>query len=178
MKGRLPKPTATQIAAGDPSKLGKRKLQEKLESEPAATCGLPACPSHLKGRARNVWEFWAEELAVMNLDRKPDAQMLEGACSAYARAVQADLEVERVGITVTESIVDKDGEVIPLKVKKNPAVDVSNAAWRQVRAFCSEFGFSPVSRTRLAVEKRDESAADLMAILSQPRDRGNADSVN
>lgn len=170
MKGRLPKPTTIQIAAGDPSKLGKRKLQEKLESEPAATCGLPDCPGHLKGRARQVWTFWAEELAVMNLDRKPDAQMLEGACSAYDRAVEADIEVNDRGITIEEPLVNKLGDVVGYKIKKNPAVDVSNAAWRQVRAFCSEFGFSPVSRTRLAVEKRDESTADLMVALSQPRE--------
>lgn len=158
-----------QIAAGDPQKLGKRKLQEKLESEPAATCGLPECPRHLKGRAREVWTFWTTELAVMQIDRRPDAQMLEGACVAYSRAVQADLEVERVGITVSESTVADNGEVIVLKIKKNPAVDVSNAAWRQVRAFCSEFGFSPVSRTRLAGSGTKDKSESLMDLLSAPR---------
>lgn len=171
MRGRKPKPTATQISEGDPRKRGVNKLRERLAAEPKPEAGLPDCPRHLRGRARAAWTFWSDALVVMGIDKRPDAQMLEGACVNYARAVTADLEVEKVGITVIESIVDKEsGEVIPLKVKKNPAVDVSNAAWRQVRAFCSEFGLSPVSRTRLSVERKDDAGMDLMAILSRSRD--------
>jgi phage terminase small subunit len=47
---------------------------------------------------------------------------------------------------------------------------VSNAAWRQVRAFIGEFGFSPVSRTRLSIEQKDNGVEDLMSILSKPRE--------
>ena len=112
----------------------------------------------------------------MNLDRRPDAMMLEGACVNYARAVEADLVVVREGITVEESVLDNEsGERIVLKVKKHPAVEVSNQAWRQVRAFCSEFGLSPVSRTRLSIEKHESAGADLMELLSRPRaPRANA----
>lgn len=171
MRGRKPKPTARQIAEGDPRKKGKGKLREKLAAEPDAKRGLPACPRHLRGRARSAWNFWAEELASMNLDSRPDAMMLEGACVGYARAVKADLQLEKEGLTVVESTVDKEsGEVIPLKVKKHPAVEVANAAWRQVRAFCSEFGLSPVSRTRLTIEKPDGKGEDLLALLSRPRE--------
>jgi P27 family predicted phage terminase small subunit len=49
--------------------------------------------------------------------------------------------------------------------KKNPAVEVSHAAWRHVHKFCSEFGMSPVSRTRLAIEKKVDPMAELKAIL-------------
>jgi phage terminase small subunit len=45
---------------------------------------------------------------------------------------------------------------------------VSNRAWTLVKSFCSEFGLSPVSRTRLAIEKPGVEEADLMAKLSQP----------
>jgi P27 family predicted phage terminase small subunit len=169
--GRKPKSTAAQIAAGDPRKIGARKLKEKLANEPVATKGLPDCPEHLNGRARGAWEFWAVELADMNLDRRPDAQMLEGACVNYGRAVDADLIVERDGLIVDEfGMVGEPGaqEAVLLKRKAHPAIAVSNAAWRQVRAFCSEFGLSPVSRTRLAIERKDD-AGDLAKILMQPR---------
>jgi P27 family predicted phage terminase small subunit len=170
VRGRKPKPTARQIAEGDPRKKGKRKLEEKLAAEPNTTRGLPACPRHLKGRARAAWTFWVAELADMGLDRRPDAMMLEGACVNYSRAVQADLIVERDGPMVEESMIDeKSGERIVLKIKYHPAITVSNAAWRQVRAFCSEFGLSPVSRTRLTIEKKDDGLEDLAKILSQPR---------
>jgi P27 family predicted phage terminase small subunit len=171
MRGRKPKPTARQIAEGDPRKKGKNKLAEKLAAEPSATRGLPACPRHLKGRARAAWGFWTAELRDMGIDHRPDAMMLEGACANYARAVEADLIVARDGIMVEESAIDEESkERIVLKAKYHPAITVSNAAWRQVRAFSSEFGLSPVSRTRLTLEKKDSAAEDLAAILSRPRE--------
>lgn len=112
---------------------------------------------------------------MMNIDHRPDAMMLEGACVNYARAVLADQQLEREGITVEEKYVDEDsGEVIVLKVKKHPAVEVSNAAWRQVRAFCSEFGLSPVSRTRLTIDTNKNADADLAELLSAPRKKQDA----
>lgn len=170
MRGRKPKPTAQQIAAGDPRKHGVHKLQERLAAEPKAESGYPPCPEHLTGRAREAWEFLAEQIAAMGIDKRPDAMMLEGACVNYARAVMADQQIAMEGITVTESVVDPEsGEVTVLKIKANPAVAISNAAWRQLRAFASEFGLSPVSRTRLTIEKPVTAEQDLAAILMMPR---------
>jgi len=172
MRGRKPKPTARQIAEGDPRKKGVGKLKEKLATEPKAARGLPACPRHLRGRARAAWGFWVTELQDMKIDSRPDAMMLEGACVNYARAVAADLIVERDGIMLEISDIDKDtGERFLLKTQYNPAITVSNAAWRQVRAFCSEFGLSPVSRTRLTIEKDDTPGLELAALLSKPREQ-------
>jgi len=168
MAGR-PKPTARQIAAGDPRKIGKRKLQERLENEPNATHGLPECPRHLKGRARAAWGFWAAELADMNLDRRPDAMMLEGACVGYQQAVQADEIIAAEGPVTVLDTVDPLTKSPMQKLKAHPAVAISRSAWSQVRAFCSEFGLSPVSRTRLAVERKDRTE-DLAEILSRPRE--------
>ena len=94
--------------------------------------------------------------------------MLEGACVAYMRAVEADL-ILRQGFTIEEPIMDKEGEVIGMKIKNHPAVAVSNSAWKQLRAFCSEFGLSPVSRTRLTIDKPANGEKDLMDMLSAPR---------
>jgi len=108
----------------------------------------------------------------MNLDCRPDAQMLEGACVNYSRAVEADLQVASQGLTVEESTIDKEsGEKILLRIKAHPAIAISNQAWRLLHRFCSEFGLSPVSRTRLTIEKRDDGALDLAALLSQPREQ-------
>lgn len=174
IRGRKPKPAARQIAEGDPRKLGVRKLQEKLAAEPKTTRGLPDPPKHLNAMARAAWLFWADELDVMDQAHRPDAMALEGACVNYARAVAADKILDRDGLTVEQSIIDDEsGERIVLNVRKHPAVEISNAAWRQLRAFCDEFGFTPVSRTRLAMEKPDtgESLADL---LNAPRPQKQA----
>jgi phage terminase small subunit len=95
IRGRRPKPTRRQIGEGDSAKRGKRKLQEKLNSKPKATRGLPPCPKHVVGLARSAWKFWAEELRAMKLDARSDAMMLEGACVNYARAVQAAAIIQR-----------------------------------------------------------------------------------
>jgi len=168
MQGRKPKPLRIQLAEGDTRKRGVRKLRAQLSLEPKAARGLPECPEHLAGRAREAWDLWREELAAMKLDCRPDAMMLEGACVAYRRAVEADLMLAQ-GFTVEEPIMDKEGEIVGYKVKNHPAVAVSNASWKQLKAFCSEFGLSPVSRTRLAVEKPDTGEKDLMQMLSAPR---------
>ena len=178
MRGRKPKPTSQQIAAGDPHKMGMRKLEAKLAAEPKASRGLPDCPRHLKGRARAAWKFWTDELAAMDLDRRPDAMMLEGACVNYARAVEADEQLARDGITVEESVLNDDGEKVLLKIKAHPAVSISNRAWHLLRGFCGEFGLSPVSRTRLAITKNDGPTEDLAAILSAPRDPKPVTTVN
>ena len=171
VRGRKPKPIRQQINEGDPSKVGKHKLEKKLETEPKATRGLPSCPKHLKGIARAAWNFWHEELTAMRLDARPDAQMLEGACVAYGRAVKADQLLETDALLIVEPIFDKERKVFGSKLKSHPAVAISNCSWRNVRSFCSEFGLSPVSRTRLTLEKSDSSGVDLFAILSRPRER-------
>ncbi len=176
MRGRKPKSIELQIAEGDPAKRGVHKLQEKQKSQLKATPGLPECPRHLKGRARHAWEFWSAELVGMKIDKRPDAMKLEGACVAYARAVDADLILEREGLTVKDTYVDDESkEVIVLKIKKHPAVDISNRAWLTVRAFGSDFGFDPVSRLRLSMDKQpDDSAnrrADMLKALAAPRSK-------
>jgi P27 family predicted phage terminase small subunit len=171
MRGRKPKPLTQHLAEGDPSHLGKARLQEKLAAEPKPTRGLPPFPHHLSGRARTAWNFWREELEAIGLDHRSDAAMLEGACVFYARAVEADLLLQRHGLMMEQPIFNQKGEHIGTKSKSHPALAVSNSSWRPVRAFCSEFGLSPVSRTRLTLEKPDTSEAELMAILAGPREK-------
>lgn len=166
MRGRKPKTTRQQINEGDPRKRGANKLKAKLDAEPRAERGLPECPEHLGERARAAWVMWKEELEKMRLDCRPDGPMLEGACVNYARAVDADLLIAQSGLCVAE--VSESGA---RKVKANPAIAISNAAWRQVRSFCSEFGLSPVSRTRLTIEEAGNATEDLLKLLSKPRER-------
>ncbi|MCU1326666.1 MAG: phage terminase small subunit family [Bryobacterales bacterium] len=97
--------------------------------------------------------------------------MLEGACVAYQQAVQADEIITREGPVCRTESLDPQTKKSIMKLKVHPAVTISRSAWSQVRSFCSEFGLSPVARVRLSVEKKlDAGDADLMAILSAPRE--------
>jgi len=168
MNGRKPKPIARQLSEGDPRKKGKRKLQERLVAEPKATPGLPRCPRHLRGRARAAYNFWREELQALGLDFRPDAMMLEGACTAYARAVQVDLMLAGAGLLIEQPILDATGKLSGVRLKVHPLVAVSHSSWKLLRAFASEFGLSPVARLRLTIEA-DAGEGDLLSILSRPR---------
>jgi P27 family predicted phage terminase small subunit len=160
-----------QIAEGDPRRLGKNKLQEKLAREPKATDGLPKCPAYLRrnARARTAWNFWRAELQRMDLDRRPDRPMLEGACIAYAEAVACFQLVEKQGRVIPRRARDASGNWVVVGMVAHPGVRQRNQALLIMRAFCSEFGLSPISRTRLSVENPGEEEDDLTALLSQPR---------
>lgn len=178
MKGRKPRPIERQIAEGDPRKHGKRTLERRLANQPKATGELPPCPRHLKGRARAAWTFWSAELAAMKLSKRPDAQMLEGACRAYERAVKADLIVDDEGLIIEEKTFNRRKDAkgvetvsVTIRKKTHAAVAISNKSWVIVRSFCSEFGLSPISRIRLAVDKNppQDDDAQIMQLLSRTR---------
>lgn len=167
--GFPPKPPQIQLAEGDPRKIGKKKLRERIRREVQATRGLPECPKHVLGLAREVWEFWVRELEYMDLDRRPDAVMLEGAVVNYARAVSADAILEVEGITVKTPVTNRVGDTIGHRITKHPAVSVSRDSWSMVRSFCIEFGLTPAARTRLPLRAKPAETVDLMKILSAPR---------
>ena len=171
LKGRKPKPAARQIAEGDPRKRGVHKLNAMAETEPKPARGLPPCPKHLKGVARKAWAFWSQELEAMKLSARPDAMMLEGACVSYQTYVAMHKKVEEQGELVAKKERNpKTGLMEVVDVRAHPALPVRDRALMQMRAFCCEFGLSPVSRARLSVESSEADAHDeLMSILSQPR---------
>jgi P27 family predicted phage terminase small subunit len=172
MRGRKPKPTELQIAEGDPRKHGVHRLEKRLEGEAKGSRGLPRCPAHLQGLARKAWKMWSEELERMNLDCRPDGPMLEGACIAYETAIECYETIKKQGRMIARRILDPQTNTLVVGgLKPHPAAAQMNAAWMVLRAFCSEFGLSPVSRTRLAVDKPADGDDELVAILSQPRER-------
>jgi len=172
MRGRKPRPTALQIAEGDPRKLGTNKLEQKLKAEAKGSRGLPRCPVHLQGVARKVWKFWSEELEKMNLDCRPDAQMLEAACISYETALECYLTIKKQGRSIPKRILDPGtNRLVVNGLTPHPAVAQMNAALNLMRAFCSEFGLSPASRSRIVTESPSDNEDDLLEILSQPRER-------
>src|SRR5580700_8529517 len=133
--GRKRKPAKAQIAAGDPRKKGVHKLEQQLAAEPKASRGLPPCPEYLKGRARDAWQFWSEELAAMDLDRRPDSHMLEGYCVAYDAAVDAYETVQKQGRLIAKKALDpKTNTMVVVDVRPHPAVRQGNQAWALMRS--------------------------------------------
>lgn len=172
MRGDKPKPTRLQIAEGDRSKVGKKKLEQIEASHPRAETGLPPCPERLQGVARESYEYWRDQLEKMNLAEMPDALTLERAAVHYALACEADIHIAQEGAVILEPrLSPKTGVVVGHRQKKNEWIVIRAEADRIFRQFASEFGLTPVSRTRLTVDRSGENDQDLMKILSQPRPR-------
>ena len=71
----------------------------------------------------------------MSLDRRPDAQMLEGACVAYEAAIKSYETIEQQGSVIAKKALDPStGKLVVVDVKPHPAVAQRNAAWLLVRA--------------------------------------------
>lgn len=159
-----------QIREGDPSKRGKHVLQARLNATVKASGGIPNPPAHLKGIARETWDFWKPELEAMDIDARPDALAFEAACIAYATSVAAHKKVEELGLVI-EIPVHKQGtkQVVGTRYRRNPYVLIRERAYLLLLRFCSEFGFTPVARQRMSVEKPNQSAQELDALLSKPR---------
>lgn len=141
MRGRKPKPLNIQIAEGDPRKKGVRKLQEATQGELKAQHGLPVCPDYLDELEREQWRKWSEELEAMDCDYRIDAAKLEAACIAYGEVRRAIKPVER------------------------------RQALKVFQSLTSDFPFSPASRSRIHIERRETTKNELKELLDQPYEK-------
>jgi P27 family predicted phage terminase small subunit len=172
LRGRKPKPKALQLAEGDTRKQGKRKQAAKLAAMPVAQQGLPECPERLKGIARDAYVFWKEQLELMNLAEMPDAWTLERMCSHVATAFRADEHIEDEGEVIEEPIISRTtGALLGHRQVKNRWVSIRAEADKIFNKFASDFGLSPVSRTRLTIDKKTEETATLASALNAPREK-------
>lgn len=136
MAGRKPLPTHLKIIKGNP---GKRPLNK---NEPQFTREIPECPDHLDAVAREEWERITQELYRLNLLTTVDRAALAAYCQAWSRWTEAELNLRKTGMVVKT----KDG--YPLL---NPYLSVINKTLLQMRAFLTEFGLTPASRSRISV---------------------------
>jgi P27 family predicted phage terminase small subunit len=143
-RGRKPTPTRLKVLSGNP---GKRPLNK---NEPKPKPQRPSCPSWLCKDAKKEWRRVVDELEAIGMLTKIDMASLSGYCQAYARWKQA------------EEFIDKHGTVYPVNQETNiifkqfPQVNVAKTYLQQMRLFCSEFGLTPSSRSRLNVDTKKE----------------------
>jgi P27 family predicted phage terminase small subunit len=145
-RGRKPKPTATKKLEGNP---GKRKLND-AEPRPAAT--KPACPKHVQGEARKEWNRVSKDLHAAGLLTKIDKAALAAYCVQWGRWVEAEESLRKHGPVV------KSPTGYPMQ---NPHLSIANKAMTQMQKSLVEFGMTPSSRSRIAVDPTD--AADELA---------------
>lgn len=132
--GPPPTPTNLKVLRGNP---GKRKLST---TEPDPTPAIPSCPAHLSKEARREWKRISKELLANGIVSKLDRACLAGYCDAYATWAEASKQLQEFGT------VFKAPSGYPMA---SPYLAIRNTALDQMRAFLTEFGMSPASRSRV-----------------------------
>lgn len=141
--GRKPKATALRILEGNP---GHRPLNK---SEPKPNPVAPTRPEWLLPEAALEWDRVTPVLERMGLLTIVDGVALAIYCQSLARYVAAEAQIEQYGSVLKTA----SGYVQP-----SPYVAISRQSAQAVRAFCTEFGFTPSSRGRMSVGEPDRGA--------------------
>lgn len=149
------KPTALHKARGTyrPDRHGT------AEPEPAsATARVPRW-AELEGEAEKCYRRLAPMLASMRVLTEADVTALVQLCRRYAEYMELREQVDDEGVTYV--IEGRNGR----QRKTNPAVMVRDRAWADFQKGLTEFGLTPVSRSKItaAPEPEKDPFAELMA---------------
>jgi P27 family predicted phage terminase small subunit len=169
MAGRKSKPAALKVLAGNP---GKRNLNR---NEPHFT-GSPKCPSWLDKDAKAEWKRVVVELEELAMLTKCDQASLAAYCQTYSRWKEAEQLVTLHGMVLSEPIVNKSGEVIGKRMRRNPANIIASDCLKSLARYGSLFGFDPSSRSRLHVNPND--AADPLDEFLNAGDEDDTEAVS
>ena len=137
--GRKPKPTPLRVIEGN---RGHRPLPK---DEPQPRSDYTPCPIWLKGKARQEWKRITPELRRLGLLTVVDRAALAAYCQAYARWVEAEAIIEEKGLTF---------ETDSGYVQQRPEVPIAQKSMQIMKAFATEFGLTPASRTRISVSQK------------------------
>lgn len=139
--GRPRKPTSVRIAEGV---RGHRPLNE---SEPQPIPGMPARPAGLSPWGRNLWDVCVNELDRLNLLTIADHGAFEAAVLGADTAREADQKIRKLLKKINRDKAEQE-DYYRLSIMNS----VSKKGWQQYKAFCTEFGMTPASRTRLSTD--------------------------
>ena len=154
-RGRKPKPTALTVLEGNP---GKRPLNEHEPIPPKVTL---KCPDWLLPEAKKEWKRLAPALEAMGVLTMADLTAFAGYCQAYARWREA------------EEFISQHGSIFKTPsgyVQQVPQVSIAQQNLKIMQSFCSDFGLTPATRSRIIAAGGDsENAEDPMEALLNGR---------
>jgi P27 family predicted phage terminase small subunit len=122
----------------------------------------PKCPGYLDVRAKQEWRRLVPILKRMKVLTEADGLMLGNLCLAVSTLVRTQEKLNELGILYKSP----SGYVM-----QSPLLGVVNQCVDTITKLSREFGLSPASRARLTIENTDDGTAELMEILSRPRER-------
>jgi P27 family predicted phage terminase small subunit len=156
-RGRKPKHTALKVLEGNPGKSPLNKNEPKPEKK------APRCPSWLEPEAKKEWRRMSKQLETLGVLTQVDAAAFAGYCQAYARWKEA------------EEFLSKHGTIFKTPsgyIQQVPQVSIAQTYLKIMKDFCSEFGLTPSSRSRITVNNKTAQSDDPMERLLQRRHSG------
>lgn len=137
-----PKPRPSKLKLVEGRAPGRDSGGRPVVEPPAFRRLPPEAPEWLPEEARAEWLRVVPELARLELTKPVDRAALTAYCLTWDRMVRAQKEIEADGGSVLGR--NSQGRV------RHPAVAVVEAASKELRAWCAEFGFTPSSEGRLS----------------------------
>lgn len=143
--GRKPKPTRLKLLAGNP---GKRPINNR---EPSPKLEIPDIPPELDEVAAAEWRRVCPELAAIGVLTRLDRSALAAYCQSWSQWLHAIDKLKATGPVV------KAPSGFPIQ---NPYFAIANSALKQMKAFLTEFGMTPSSRSRIHAGELPDKAGD------------------
>jgi P27 family predicted phage terminase small subunit len=111
--------------------------------EPELKPGIPSCPSWLSKSAKAIWRQKTKKLSEAKILARIDRDELARYCDSYARYKSASINLQK-----GEYYKANDGTI-----KSHPASRIYNEMAQILSRLATEFGLTPVARTRVKVNK-------------------------
>lgn len=137
-----PKPRAAKLRLLNGRSPGHDVAGRPVTEPPEFRRLLPLPPMELSPKAAEHWALIVEELARLELTKPLDAGALAAACETWARFADAQEFIN--SLTPTELYAEG---------KRHPVLVTVEAASREYRAWCDEFGLTPSAEGRLSPRK-------------------------
>lgn len=153
-RGRKPKPTHLKVLDGNP---GKRPLNQHEPKPPPIP---PKPPTWLGPAGKKLWKLLAPQLEKLGLLTTVDGPAFEAVCQSYATWVDCEKYLRKHGLTYSYTT-ENGGEY----VQQRPEVSIGNKALQAVKAFMTEFGLTPASRSRINMKPPGEEDDPMEALL-------------
>jgi P27 family predicted phage terminase small subunit len=136
-RGPAPKPSALKLVQGT------YRPDRAAANEPQPERVTPSCPTWLDAEAKREWRRIVPELETLGLLTRIDRAALAAYCQSYSEWWAMERAIREKGRTQTNAMSGV--------VSARPEVGMRDRALTQMKAFLTEFGLTPSSRSRVSV---------------------------
>jgi P27 family predicted phage terminase small subunit len=152
MGGRKARPVELLLLNGNKNRLTKSEIESRRKAEAKIKPGADKVrpPAWLDAIAKKEFKRLAAELLQTEIISNVDVNQLAIYCRSYSRYVQLQKGIPATDMN-GEPVLDADGnEVLETNEKE---LDI---LYKQLKGMAAEFGFTPSSRAKIAIQKPEE----------------------